>query len=257
MQHWELTLFFAIIAFVYSSVGFGGGSSYLAILALYALPFKEIRLIALLCNMVVVSGGVYIYYRHKQIDWKKVFPLIGLSIPLAYLGAVVKLKEDTFFIILGFSLLAASVLLWLKTNPISVTEVRQAQNSDTLKNGAIGGAIGFLSGMVGIGGGIFLAPVLSLMRWDLPKKIAAAASVFILVNSLSGFIGQLITVQPGEVNYSMILVLCAAVFLGGQCGSRMSVKFNPIVVRRLTALLVFVAGIEVVVKHLPMKHCLS
>lgn len=251
MQHWELILFFTIIAFVYSSVGFGGGSSYLAVLALYALPFKEIRLIALLCNIIVVSGGVYIYYQHKQIDWKKISPLVGLSIPLAYLGAIVKLNEDTFFIILGFSLVIAAVLLWLKTNPITVTEVRQPQKNDTLKNGLIGGGIGFLSGMVGIGGGIFLAPVLNLMRWDLPKKIAAAASVFILVNSLSGLIGQLITVSPQDLNYSMILFLCVAVFLGGQLGSRMSVKFNPVVVRRLTALLVFVAGIEILVKHLP------
>ncbi len=251
MQHWELTLFFAIIAFVYSSVGFGGGSSYLAILALYALPFKEIRLIALLCNIIVVSGGVYIYYRHRQIDWKKVWPLVGLSIPLAYLGAVVKLSEDTFFIILGFSLLIAAVLLWIKTNPIRLTEAGQSQKNDLLKNGALGGAIGFLSGMVGIGGGIFLAPVLNLMHWDLPKKIAAAASVFILVNSVAGLIGQWMTVSPEQMNNVMILYLCAAVFLGGQLGSRMSVTFNPVVVRRLTALLVFVAGIEVLVKHLP------
>lgn len=251
MQHWELILFFAIIAFVYSSVGFGGGSSYLAVLALYALPFKEIRLIALLCNIIVVSGGVYIYYRHKQIDRKKILPLVGLSIPLAYLGAVIKLNEDTFFVILGLSLVIAAVLLWLKTNPITVTEVRQPQKNDTFKNGVIGGGIGFLSGMVGIGGGIFLAPVLNLMRWDLPKKIAAAASVFILVNSLSGLIGQLITVSTQDLNYYMILFLCGAVFLGGQLGSRLSVKFNPVVVRRLTALLVFVAGIEVLVKHLP------
>ncbi len=251
MQHWELTLFFAIIAFVYSSVGFGGGSSYLAVLALYPLPFKEIRLIALLCNMIVVSGGVYIYCRHGQTDWKKVAPLVGLSIPLAYLGAVVKLSEETFFIILGLSLLAAAVLLWLKTNPIRVTEVRQAQKHDPVKNGAIGGAIGFLSGMVGIGGGIFLAPVLNLMRWDLPQKIAATASVFILVNSLAGLLGQWMTVSPGQMNYAMILYLCVAVFLGGQLGSRLSVKFNPMVVRRLTALLVFVAGTEVLVKHLP------
>lgn len=250
MLHPELTLIFAAIAFIYASVGFGGGSSYLAVLTLYAFPFKEIRLIALLCNIIVVSGGVYIYYRHKQIDWKKVAPLVGLSIPLAYLGAIVKLSEEVFFVILGFSLVAAAILLWIQTTPISVTGIREPRKRDKLKNGIMGGALGFLSGMVGIGGGIFLAPVLNLMRWDVPQKIAAAASLFILVNSLSGFTGQLLTLPAEGLNYSMILFLCAAVFIGGQLGSRISVKFNPVVVRRLTAFLVFCAGVEVLMKHL-------
>ena len=251
MQHWELSLFFAIIAFVYASVGFGGGSSYIAVLALYALPFKEIRLIALLCNIIVVSGGVYIYWRHRQIDWRKVVPLVGLSIPLAYLGATVRLSEEIFFIILGCSLLIAAVLLWLKTDSGAPAEARPARAHDLLKQGAIGGGIGFLSGMVGIGGGIFLAPALNLMRWDFPQKIAATASVFILVNSIAGLIGQWMTASPGQMNYPMVACLCAAVFLGGQSGSRMSVSFNPLVVRRVTAFLVFVAGTEVLVKHLP------
>jgi len=250
MQHWELILFFSVIAFIYSSVGFGGGSSYLAVLALYALPFKEIRLIALLCNIVVVSGGVYIYARHHQIDWKKISVLVGLSVPLAYIGAIIQISEDTFFIILGFTLIVAALLLWLKTNPAAVSGINEPQKNNALKNGLLGGSIGFLSGMVGIGGGIFLAPVLNLMRWDVPQKIAATASMFILVNSVSGLIGQLATVSYENLNYTMILLLCAAVFLGGQLGSRMSLRFNPLVVRRLTALLVFFAGTEVLVKHL-------
>ncbi|MGN6569560.1 MAG: sulfite exporter TauE/SafE family protein [Flavipsychrobacter sp.] len=249
MQHWELILFFLIIAFVYASVGFGGGSSYLAILALYALPFQEIRLTALLCNIIVVTGGVIVYVRKGQVNWRKILPLALVSIPMAYVGARMKLSQDMFFIILGISLLIASILLWLKTrqnNDIAVKERRY----DIVKDALLGGAIGFLSGMVGIGGGIFLSPLLNLMKWDTPKKIAATASVFILVNSISGIAGQLSRL-PEIINYTRIGLLCIAVFIGGQIGSNMgAVKFNQLAVRRITALLVFVAGIEVLHKHL-------
>jgi len=249
MQHWELIFFFLVIAFVYASVGFGGGSSYLAVLALYALPFQEIRLTALLCNIIVVTGGVIIFIRKGQANWRKILPLVLVSIPMAYGGARIKLSQDVFFIILGISLLIAAALLWLKTrqsNDIETTE----RKYDIVKDALLGGAIGFLSGMVGIGGGIFLSPLLNLMKWDTPKKIAATASVFILVNSISGIAGQ-VSQLPGDINLTRILFLCIAVLVGGQIGSNMgAVKFNQLVVRRITALLVFVAGIEVLHKHL-------
>jgi len=249
MQHWELIFFFLVIAFVYASVGFGGGSSYLAVLALYALPFQEIRLTALLCNIIVVTGGVIIFIRKGQVNWRKILPLVLVSIPMAYAGAGIKLSQDVFFVILGISLLVAAVLLWLKTrqsNDIEITE----RKYDIVKDALLGGAIGFLSGMVGIGGGIFLSPLLNLMKWDTPKKIAATASVFILVNSISGIAGQ-VSQLPGDINLTRILFLCIAVLVGGQIGSNMgAVKFNQLVVRRITALLVFVAGIEVLHKHL-------
>ncbi|ANH80514.1 hypothetical protein A8C56_05475 [Niabella ginsenosidivorans] len=251
MQHWELLLFFGIIAFIYASVGFGGGSSYLAVLALYALPFKELRLIALICNIIVVTGGVYIYIKNHQVRWKKILPLVVLSVPMAYLGAIVRISQDVFFVILGCSLVIAAVLLWIKSSPASIADIKEPQKSSFIKNGALGGAIGFLSGMVGIGGGIFLSPVLNLMKWDTPQKVAATASLFILVNSVAGIAGQL-TKLPGEMNYYRIVLLCLAVFIGGQAGSRMAIKFNPLVIRRLTALLVLGAGVEVLFKHLPL-----
>src|SRR5450432_1320553 len=117
MPHLEILLFFFIIAFIYASVGFGGGSSYLAILALYEFPFKEMRLIALVCNIIVVTGGTIIFIRNGQVNWKKILPLALISVPLAFLGATVKLSQDTFFVILGFSLIIAAVLLWIKTRP--------------------------------------------------------------------------------------------------------------------------------------------
>jgi uncharacterized membrane protein YfcA len=250
MEHYEIIFFFLIIAFVYASVGFGGGSSYLAILALYALPFKEIRLIALLCNIIVVTGGTIIFIRNKQTDWKKIIPVAVISVPLAFLGARLKISQDTFFIILGCSLLVAAILLWIKTKPATQEMISPEGKYHYIQDGVLGGAIGFLSGMVGIGGGIFLSPLLNLLKWDTAKKIAATASVFILVNSISGIAGQLSSL-PSNINYTRIVLLCVAVFIGGQLGSRMGAsKFNPLIIKRLTALLVFFAGVEVLSKHL-------
>ena len=245
MQHWELLIFFFVIAFIYSSVGFGGGSSYLAILAVYQLPVYEMKLIALVCNIIVVTAGSLLFIKHRQVDWKKILPLILLSVPLAFVGAWLKISTDAFFVLLGCSLIAASLLLVVKT-----TATGQPVKDSPVKSGARGGAIGFLSGMVSIGGGIFLSPVLHLLRWDVPKKIAATASVFILVNSVSGLVAHLSKPAPAELQYSRILLLCFAVFAGGQVGSRLGIaKFDPVVIRRVTALLVFAAGVEVLLKH--------
>lgn len=249
MPHWELLIFFFAIAFVYASVGFGGGSGYLAVLALYALPFKELRLIALVCNVIVVTGGTIVFIKNKQVDFRKILPLVLLSIPMAYIGATLRISQTTFFILLGCSLVVAAILLWIKTKQTDIT-IGHAKPK-LVKDAAWGGAIGFLSGMVGIGGGIFLSPVLNLAKWDTPKRIAATASVFILVNSLAGIAGQL-TQLPEDINVTRIVMLSGAVLLGGQLGSRMgAVRFSPLVIRRLTAILVFVAGVNVLIKHLP------
>ena len=240
---------FFIIAMVYASVGFGGGSSYLAILTFYSFPFQEMKLTALICNIIVVTGGTIIFIRHKQVDWKKVIPVVLVSVPMAFIGARLKLSEDTFFIILGISLIVAAILLWIKTRLVQESDLGLIK-SHYLKDASIGGAIGFLSGMVGIGGGIFLSPILNLMKWDTPKKIAATASFFILVNSISGIAGQL-SVLPKNIDFTHIGLLAAAVLIGGQLGSRIGIKkFKPLAIRRVTALVVFIAGIEVLHKHL-------
>ncbi len=249
MEHWELLILFFGIAFIYSSVGFGGGSSYLAVLALYQLPYKELRLIALICNIIVVLGATIIFISNKQVNLKKIIPLVLVSVPLAYWGATLRISEQTFFIVLGSSLVIASIFLWVKTSNIRAEG--STTSSAIVKDGTIGGVIGFLSGMVGIGGGIFLSPVLNLTKWDTPRRIAATASVFILVNSISGIAGQ-ITQLPSNINYQRILLLCVAVLIGGQLGSRMgAIKLKPIIIRRLTAILVLVAGINVLYHHLP------
>lgn len=220
----------------------------MAILALYHIPIPEMKLLALICNIIVVSGGCIIFIRNKQVNIKKIIPIVIVSIPCTFLGARLKLNEDIFFIVLGCSLIVAYLLLWLKQRIKEETTTNN--NNNYIRDGALGCAVGFLSGMVGIGGGIFLSPVLNLMKWDTPKRIAATASVFILVNSIAGIAGQL-SVLSVNVNYTTIVLLAIAVFIGGQIGSRTgAVKFNQLLVKRITAILVFAAGVEVLLKHI-------
>lgn len=241
IEHWELLLFFFGIALLYASVGFGGGSSYLAVLALYGIDFRLLRATALLCNLVVVSGGTYVYQSTGHIRWRKVLPLILAGIPLAFLGGTLRLSAGIFFVILGIALVAAALLLLLQS--LSRRRSDDAiRHSPLLVHVLLGGGIGFLSGLVGIGGGIFLAPVLNLLRWDQPKTIAATASLYILLNSLAGLLGQL-THPDFHPDWTFSGLLMVAVLAGGQIGSRIGAKVLPQrIVRLATAALVLFVG---------------
>ena len=243
ISNWHIILLFFIVAILYSSVGFGGGSSYLAILALTSLAYTQIRATALLCNIVVVSGNVFIYYQKKELNIPKILPLVLLSIPFAYLGGYLKISENFFFILLGITLIFASITIWISKKIITSTKSVKQNNSE--KNGAIGGLIGFISGIVGIGGGIFLAPILHLINWDSPKKIAATASVFIFVNSIAGFIGQ--TSNPDfQIDWNLTSILLIIVFVGGQIGSRISNNFfTQIQLKKATAVLIAFVGLKI------------
>lgn len=251
MEHIELLLFFFGIAAVYASAGFGGGSSYLALLAIYGVSMMTMRPTALLCNIVVVIGGTWLFWRSGYLNLKKIIPLSIASVPMAFLGGLLPLKEKTFFILLGTSLVIAALLMFFQ-NYFKKNEVETSENTsmlmihpDTIGRGAIlGGSIGFLSGMVGIGGGIFLSPVLNLLKWDSPKNIAATASFFILINSISGLAGQL-TKNP-QLDWAFVVPLMCAVLLGGQLGSRLTTfRFNQTLVRQVTAILVLYAGVNI------------
>ncbi|MBI3219232.1 MAG: sulfite exporter TauE/SafE family protein [Bacteroidetes bacterium] len=248
MGFYILLIAFFVIALVYASVGFGGGSSYLALLAqpFFLLLPDVIRPTALLCNIVVVTGGTIVFYREGKIDWKEVLPFLVASVPFALLGGLWKLEQNLFFIILAVSLLVAAVLLWInperhekKANSLATVPAKMA----------LSGGIGFLSGLVSIGGGIFLSPILHLLNWHEAKRISALASLFILVNSISGLTGQWL--RGGlHLQWSFLLPLLLAVLVGGQIGSRMgAIKFNPIYIKRITALLIFVAAIHILKDH--------
>ncbi|GAA0893433.1 sulfite exporter TauE/SafE family protein [Fulvivirga kasyanovii] len=243
-----LALFFFLVAIFYSSVGFGGGSSYLAILVIAGVDIYLLRSTALMCNIIVVSGGTYIFYREGYLNLRKAVPLVMASVPMAFLGGYLPLRAAAILILLGFSLLLASILLWFK-DARTAQEGKSTDNS-TKTAGLIGGGIGLLSGMVGIGGGIFLSPILNLINWSKAKNIAAIASFFILVNSIAGLAGQWMQHSPNvDLNWAWPLLL--AVFLGGQIGSRLAVKkFDSAIIRRTTAVLILIASMKILNDHL-------
>jgi uncharacterized membrane protein YfcA len=239
-----LVFSFFTIALIYSSVGFGGGSSYLALLAVMGVHFEIIRSAALLCNIIVVTGGTYIFWKEGKLDLKKSWPFITASIPLAFIGGLWRIEESAFFILLGISLIIASLLLWMQ--PVQLKDHR---SENPFLNPVLGGSIGLLSGLVSIGGGIFLSPILHLLNWAESKKISALASLFILVNSISGLAGQ-VTWSEG-IDWGFIAPLLIAVFIGGQIGSRVGAKkFDPIYIKRITAGLILIAAINMLKDYL-------
>ncbi len=236
-----LSLSFFITAILYASIGFGGGSTYNALLVLAEVDYQLLPVIALLCNLIVVSGGAWRFARGGYIKLKRILPLIVTSIPAAWIGGNIEISEGSFILILGLALLFSGLkMLWPdKGNNISV--------NFTFIAPVIGGALGFLAGLVGIGGGIFLAPILHLLRFDNAKAIAGTCSVFILLNSLSGLVGQI--TKLGDVNLlsqiSLYWLLFPAVFIGGQIGSYMgAVQLKPNVIKQMTAILILYVALR-------------
>lgn len=239
-----LMLGFLVIATLYSSVGFGGGSSYLALLAIVFTSFFAVRSMALICNLVVVSGSTYLYWKKGYLDFKKFLPFIVTSIPFAFLGARFRLSEEVFFIILGSALIFSAVALILQTSKLKKSEEVNTNIAPWVTY-VLGAGIGLLSGVVGIGGGIFLAPVLHHMKWDKSIKIAALASFFILVNSISS-LGGYFTMHSFEVSWLEATALIVAVFVGGQIGIRLSLDaLTGTGIKIVTGILVFFAGLRV------------
>ncbi len=246
MEFYLLLISFFLVALIYSSVGFGGGSSYLALMAqpFFGLLPETIRPAALLCNIVVVTGGVIIFYRDGKLSWKEIWPFLVASVPMAMVGGFWKLSDSTFFVLLGFTLLLAAIFLWIK--PVA----GNGKSMNITSQVTVGGGIGLLSGLVSIGGGIFLSPVLHLINWAEAKKISALASAFILVNSVGGLIGQFAS-GTHHVEWAFIFPLLLAVLVGGQIGSRLGSKtINSIYIRRITAVLIFVAALNILKDHL-------
>ena len=236
-----LAILFLITAILYSSVGFGGGSTYLALLLIWGTPYFIFPVIALLCNIIVVSGNCFNYIRAGNLNIKLLMPYLISSIPLAYIGGSLSIEKKLFEILLFVVLALAGTLLLFNFKSYE-TRKESYRKVPLPASILIGGVLGFISGVVGIGGGIFLSPILFLIRAGNPKSIITAASLFILINSISGIIGQL-TKNEVLSQISSYWYLLAVVLIGGQVGNFLNLKIFPnrILALVTAALVIFVA----------------
>ncbi len=239
-----LPILFFVTAIIYSSVGFGGGSTYLALLLLWGVPYSIFPIIALTCNIIVVSGNSINYIRSGNLNLRSLIPYLIGSIPFAFIGGSLNIEKDIFEIILFFVLGIAGILLLL--NFRSYGNYSKAYKSLSIYFSIpIGIVLGFVSGLVGIGGGIFLSPILYLFRAANPKNITIMVSLFILINSVLGILGQITkNIEISEIkNYIILLV---AVLIGGQIGNFLNIKIFPTkILALITSLLVIFVALRI------------
>lgn len=225
-----------LVAFLYSSVGHGGASGYLALMALFSITPEVMKPTALLLNLFVSLTSFIQFYRGKHFNWKLFLPFAITSVPMAYLGGLMTLHDSIYKKILGI-LLIIPIIRFLFFANIKVDELRKPNIYLSL---VIGAAIGFLSGLIGIGGGIILSPILLLLKWANMKQTAAISAIFIFVNSLSGLAGQL---QKG-INFSTDMYAYVAVaFVGGICGAYFgALKFKQNILQYMLAVVLIIAS---------------
>ena len=220
-----LAILFLVTAVLYSSVGFGGGSTYLALLLIWQVPYFVFPVVALFCNIIVVLGNCLNYIKAGNLNIKFLTPYLFGSIPLAFIGGSLNIEKKIFEILLFIVLLVAGTLLLLKFKSYEDKEADYKKIS-VVNSVLIGSILGFVSGVVGIGGGIFLSPILFLLRAGKPKHIVTAASIFILINSIFGIIGQL-TKNAVLLEIQSYWYLFVAVLIGGQIGNFLNLKIFP------------------------------
>ncbi|MDA8783815.1 sulfite exporter TauE/SafE family protein [Candidatus Pelagibacter bacterium] len=236
-----LSIFFLITSILYSSVGFGGGSTYLALMLIWEIPFFIIPILALCCNIIVVSGNSINYVRSGNFNFKLLFPYLLGSTPFAFFGASISISRELFEITLFVILSIAGIFLLIESKSFNNDQIK-LNSIPKVVSIFIGSIIGFISGIVGIGGGIFLSPILFLIKAGYPKHIATTASLFILINSIFGVAGQLTKdiVFDEFLNY-WPLFLC--VLAGGQIGNFLNIKLlsNKTLALITSVLVIFVA----------------
>ena len=242
-----LSILFFVTAILYSSVGFGGGSTYLALLLISGVPYFIFPVIALSCNIVVVSGNCFNYIRSGNLNLRLLIPYLIGSMPLAFIGGSLPIEKKLFEILLFLVLTIAGILLLLNFRSYDDKE-ESYRKIPIIISILIGGILGFISGVVGIGGGVFLSPILFLIKAGRPKHIVTTASLFILINSLSGIVGQLTkNVVISEIpNYWFLLL---AVLIGGQVGNFLNLKIFPTrILALVTSCLVLFVAIRIAYK---------
>lgn len=244
-----LPILFFVTALLYSSVGFGGGSTYLALLLIWEIPYYILPVIALGCNIIVVSGNSINYIKAGNLNLKLLTPYLIGSVPMAFIGGTLEIEKNIFEVLLFFVLLVSGLLLLFNFKSYDDNE-NKYKEVKYIYSLFIGSIIGILSGIVGIGGGIFLSPILFLLRAGLPKHIVTTSSIFILINSFAGIIGQLTKsyVLNDIIEYWYLLFF---VLIGGQIGNYLNLKILPTRFLALitSCLVIFVAlrmGIKII-----------
>jgi len=240
-------MLFFVTAILYSSVGFGGGSTYLALLLIWNIPYFVFPIIALSCNIIVVSGNCFNYIRSGNLNIKLLLPYLIGSIPLAFVGGSLPIEKKLFEILLFLVLALAGTLLLFNFKSYDDNE-QSYRLIPTPISILIGSSLGFISGVVGIGGGIFLSPILFLIKAGKPKHIITTASLFILINSISGIAGQL-TKKAVLLEIPSYWYLLLAVLIGGQLGNFLNLKIFPArILALITAILVMVVAVKMGIK---------
>ena len=242
-----LSILFFITAILYSSVGFGGGSTYLALLLIWDIPYFIFPVIALFCNIIVVTGNSINYVRAGNHNFKLLIPFLIGSIPLAFIGGTLIIKKEIFEILLFLVLSIAGLLLLINNKSYEDKNII-IKKLHLFASILIGSILGLISGIIGIGGGIFLSPILFLLKADKPKNIVTTASLFILINSISGVFGQL---TKENILNEIILYwpLFLTVLIGGLFGNYLNLKiFSNRVLALITSLLVIFVAIRMAFK---------
>ena len=236
-----LSILFFVTAIFYSSVGFGGGSTYLALLLIWDIPYYIFPVIALMCNIIVVTGNSINYVVAGNHNFKLLIPFLIGSIPFSFIGGSLTINKELFEILLFFVLSISGLLLLINNKSYKEKNII-VKKLNSFISILIGSFLGLISGIVGIGGGIFLSPILFLLKADTPKNIVTTASIFILINSMSGILGQL----TKKTVFDEILIywpLFFAVLIGGLLGNYLNLKiFSSRILALVTSMLViFVA----------------
>jgi uncharacterized membrane protein YfcA len=234
-----LTVAVLVVAFLYSCVGHAGASGYIAVMTLFSLAPAEIKPTALVLNILVAGIGTWQFWRAGHFSWALFWPFALLAMPMAFLGGYMNLPTAVFKVLVGVVLLfSAARFFW---NPTEDHVRGQPSHPVALATGA---GLGLLAGMTGTGGGIFLTPLLLLMRWASTKNAAAVSALFILVNSSAGLLGNLSSTRRFPV---FAIALAVAAILGGTAGSYFgSKRFDHTLIKRLLAVVLLVAGLKLV-----------
>ena len=233
-----------LIAFLYSSVGHAGASGSIAVMTLFGLAPAEIKPTALVLNILVASIGTWQFWRAGHFRWELFWPFAILSVPMAFAGGYLNLPAHLFKIAVGVVLLfSAARFLY---DPKDATNVKAPSRGVSL---IVGAFLGLLSGLTGTGGGIFLTPLMIVMRWATTKTAAATSVVFILVNSMAGLLGN-VTATRQIPSFAFLLLIAALV--GGSVGSYLgSQRFSASAIKRLLAAVLIIAGFKLIGLELP------